>query len=62
MSNNKFVSFFATGKGRVTSGILTAAAVTSGILAKYLPNSLLLDQTREFLQLYKSDYYITLVF
>lgn len=55
MASNKFVAFFATEKGQVTSSILALGAFTSSILVKYLPNSFMLEQSREFLQLFKFE-------
>ena len=59
---SKFVQFFATERGRKTSGALAMAAVASGVLAKYLPHSRILsctaptltqDGVLEFLKLVK---------
>lgn len=50
---NKLAAFFITEKGKLTSGVLAFTALSAGVLAKYLPNSFLLDQTQEFLQLFK---------
>lgn len=50
---NKFVAFFATPNGQTTSAVAVLVATSSALLAKYLPNSLLVEQSREFLQLFK---------
>lgn len=50
---SKFAQFFATERGRKTSGVLMITAVASGVLAKYLPHSALLNQTQEILKLYR---------
>lgn len=53
---NKFVAFFATDNGKSTAALLALIASGSGMFAKFLPHSALLDKTKEFLQLFKYKY------
>lgn len=53
MASKKFVAFFATKNGQITTAVLTFGAITTSVLAQYLPNTFLLEQSRQFLQLYR---------
>ena len=52
---SKIVAFFSTAAGKNASGALALTAVISGTLVKYLPNSYLMEEMKDFLQLYRSD-------
>jgi hypothetical protein len=51
----KLVAFFSTASVKNVSGAIAFTAIMSGTLLKYLPNSLLMEEMKEFLQLYRSD-------
>ena len=46
-------AWFATEKGKAFSGTLTFVAITTGALYKWLPNTYLMEQVKEVVQLYK---------
>lgn len=50
---NKFVAFFATPRGQATSGLAALVAASAALMSKYLPNSLLVEQMRDLMQLFK---------
>ena len=50
---SKLVAFFNSDKGRVTSGVLAVLATSSAGLVPYLPNTLLLEKTKELIQLFR---------
>ena len=54
---NKLVAFFATDNGKSVAALFGLIGVGTGMCVKCLPN-VLLDQTKEFLQLFKYHSYI----